>query len=101
MDSAILDRHAAWVATLPTCRADSWVNAHSHWPSPPSPLWCAARRAIQRTRSYGNEALTLVHVDVQSAQGDSANLNVCYTYTHSWRVNLPDSHRARRFGSHR
>ncbi|ULP48035.1 hypothetical protein [Mycolicibacter virginiensis] len=44
--------------------------------------------------THGNDGLTLGHVDVQSVQGDTATLNVCYTYTHWWYVNIADTQRA-------
>jgi hypothetical protein len=34
----------------------------------------------------GNDGLHLHAVDVQKIQGDTADLNVCYTYTHYWSV---------------
>ena len=38
----------------------------------------------QTHTSHGNDGLTLGHVDVQSVQGNTATLDVCYTYTHVW-----------------
>lgn len=48
--------------------------------------------ATQTTHS--NEGLTVAHADVQSVQGNSATVDVCYTYTHSWYVNIANTQHA-------
>lgn len=41
----------------------------------------------QDQTTHSNDGLKLGPVDVQSVNGPTATLNVCYTYTHSWYVN--------------
>ncbi|HEY1842188.1 MAG TPA: hypothetical protein VGG53_18565 [Mycobacterium sp.] len=44
--------------------------------------------------SHSNDGLTLGTVDVQSVNGGTAALNVCYTYSHSWYVNIQNTQHA-------
>jgi len=48
----------------------------------------------QTKTTHSNDGLTIAHADVQSVQNDTATLNVCYTYTHSWYVNISDTQHA-------
>ncbi|MUL75720.1 hypothetical protein [Mycolicibacterium sp. CBMA 226] len=48
--------------------------------------------ATQTTHS--NDGLAVAHADVQSVQDDAATLNVCYTYDHSWYVNIQNTQHA-------
>lgn len=48
--------------------------------------------ATQTTHS--NEGLTVAHADVQSVQNNTATVDVCYTYNHSWYVNIQNSQHA-------
>lgn len=48
--------------------------------------------ATQTTNS--NDGLTVAHADVESVQGNTATVNVCYTYTRSWYVNIASTQHA-------
>jgi hypothetical protein len=41
-----------------------------------------------------NDGLTVAHAEVQEVQGNTATLDVCYTYTHYWYVNVEDTQHA-------
>ena len=38
----------------------------------------------QDQTTHSNDGMAIAHADVQSVQDNTATLNVCYTYTHSW-----------------
>lgn len=48
----------------------------------------------QTQTNHSNDGMTVAHADVQLAQGNSATLSVCYTYTHSWFVYIQDTQHA-------
>lgn len=49
----------------------------------------------QQTKTiHYNDGLTLAHAEVQAVQGDTATLDVCYTYNHYWYVNVEDTQHA-------
>lgn len=45
----------------------------------------------QTRTTHMNDGLTVAHAEVQATQGDTATLDVCYTYTHSWYVNIENT----------
>jgi len=48
--------------------------------------------AAQTTHS--NDGLAVAHTDIQSVQDNAATLSVCYTYDHSWYVNIQNTQHA-------
>jgi hypothetical protein len=48
----------------------------------------------QTQTTHSNDGLTVAHADVQASQGNTATLDVCYTYTHFWYVNVQDMQHA-------
>jgi hypothetical protein len=70
-----------------------------------SDQWSALRDAAQKLGRMGeyddatqtthyNDGLHLGGVTVQNVEGDTATLDVCYTYTHSWYVNIENTQHA-------
>jgi hypothetical protein len=48
----------------------------------------------QTQTTHSNDGLAVAHAAVQSVQGDIATLDVCYTYTHYWYVNVENMQHA-------
>lgn len=48
----------------------------------------------QTQTTHYNNGLAVAHAEVQTVQGQSAILNVCYTYTHFWYVNVENTQHA-------
>ena len=61
-----------------------------------------AAQALGRNAEYDqstqtthyNDGLSLAHAEVKAARANTAALSVCYTYTHSWYVNIADTQHA-------
>jgi hypothetical protein len=48
----------------------------------------------QTQTTHSNDGLTVARADVQSVQGDAATLDVCYTYTHNWYIDIRNTQHA-------
>jgi hypothetical protein len=48
----------------------------------------------QTRTTHSNNGLTVANADVQSEHDNTATVNVCYTYDHSWYVDVADTHHA-------
>lgn len=44
--------------------------------------------------SHANDGLAVAHADVQAVHDNTATLSVCYTYDHSWYVNIQNTQHA-------
>lgn len=47
-----------------------------------------------RTTHYPDGGLSLANVEVQAVHDNAAELDICYTYTHAWYVNIADVQRS-------
>jgi hypothetical protein len=48
----------------------------------------------QTQTTNSNDGMTVAHANVQSVHDNTATLNVCYTYNHSWYVDIQNTQHA-------
>lgn len=48
----------------------------------------------QTQSTHSNGGLTVAHTDVRSVRNDTATVDVCYTYAHSWYVDIQHTQQA-------